>query len=85
MTMIGDTYIHTGELPPPAAWDQHDGLSMTGVILAFEGPESDAETTADVPRVPAWALACVFFGALLMALGFGAARPVAELIYSIIH
>lgn len=78
-----DTCLDFGTviIPPP-----EDYVTMTGVIRALDKhPESHRAPSAGIPRVPAWALASVFFGAVLIGVGFLMNQPVAHLVYWMLH
>jgi hypothetical protein len=61
-------------------------LSMTGVIRAIEkGPQSHAEGRMGAPWVPAWTLAVIMLGVVLMAIGFLLNEPITWVIYRTIH
>jgi len=93
---LEDAYVISGALP-----DHHDvmrsitvdpcntsswGLSFTGVMEALEkAPQSHAEGRTDAPGAPVWAIAMIFAGLVLMAIGWLLNDPIAQLIYGSIH
>lgn len=83
-----ETEVLTVVIPrePQAEDTLAGGLSWTGVIEAFDKtPQSHAKRRSDHGRVPVWALASVFLGAVLMAFGFVMNEPVSQALWTLLH
>lgn len=71
---LSDTYVISQPIPHPEVYTPPvdtlaGGLSWTGVMEAIsEGPQSHAEGRNHGPRVPGWALVCLFAGMALIGL-----------------
>lgn len=93
---LADVYVLSHEIPShdevlrsiqadptdTASW----GLSFTGVMEVLEkAPQSHAKGRTGEPWAPAWAIAMIFAGLVLMAIGWMLNEPVAQLIYGSIH
>jgi hypothetical protein len=89
---LSDAYVLSGALP------SHDevlrsitdtsewGLSFTGVMDALDkAPQSHAEGRTGEPAAPVWAIAMIFAGLVLMAIGWLLNDPITQLIYGAIH
>lgn len=83
-----DTEVLTIVIPREPEADQtlDHGLTWTGVVNALEkGSQRPAEARSERTPIPVWALASVFAGVVLMALGFLLNDPVSHLIFGAIH
>lgn len=66
--------------------DRLDASAVWSPVWRVDNPvQIPAERSVDAGGAPVWAVRCVVAGLVLMVIGFGMARPVAQLIYAMIH
>lgn len=81
MTYLSDSYVNDSQDIP-----LYDGLTMTGIMEALEkAPQSHAEARTARRGVPVWAVACLWLGTVLVALGLLLTDQVAWMVWSWLH